>query len=130
MSGVVAAAGFVRLVGEVGDTTSGWARFMWPAVALFVAWRFLRLGVYTSDWGVRICNPALTRWFRWHKIDHFELASTGEMFVPKAKVVSLVSRRGSRIRAYGLSTSGIPFRLSEEGQAEILADLNARLVRV
>ena len=130
ISGVVAAAGILLLVlgaTRESDSGSGWDRFLWPSIAIFIAWRFYRLGLYTSEQGVRICNPLLTWWYPWHRIDRFEPAPTGEMFARGATTVALVTTEARRRQAFGLSTSGIPFSLSAELQLLILEDLN-RLV--
>lgn len=101
--------------------------YIWPAIWFFLAWRFFRLGCYTSPWGVRICNPVLTFWYPWRKIDHFELGSTGEMFAPKAQAVIMVTDKGKRRTIWSLATSMLFFRLSEAKQKEVLSDLNGRV---
>lgn len=108
------------------SNTLDWGDSAWVAVWVFIAWRFARLGFFTSRWGVRICNPALTWWYPWSKIDHFELVSTNELFHRDAKAVALVTTRGTRRPIYALSTSIMFFRLPEGHQAVILDDLNRR----
>ena len=106
----------------------GWGKFAWPAIWLFIAWRFLVLGLYVSDWGVLIKNPVLTWWYPWRNIDHFELAPTGEMFARRATGIAVVTRRGRRRLAWALTTSRLmPNSLSIERQEEVLAELNSRV---
>jgi hypothetical protein len=104
----------------------GSGRFIWPTLYLFVAWRFSRLGVYVSDWGVRICNPIVTWWYPWRRIDRFELGPTGEMFAPKAQAIVLVTTSGRRRLAWGLASSMLFFRKPEDGLATNFDLLNAR----
>jgi hypothetical protein len=129
LSLVAAAGGIVYLVITITSVEGSWTKFIWPAAYLFVAWRFVGFGVYTSEWGVRINNPVLTWWYPWRRIDHFELAPTGELFAPKAQAVALVSTKGRRRSALGLSASRMFFALNDDTQAEIMADLNARSLR-
>ncbi len=108
-------------------STSGpepWSFYAWPALWLFVAWRFFRFGLYTSPWGVRICNPVLTWWYSWNEIDRFELGSTGEMFSPRAQAPILVTQSGARRTIWSLATSAMFFRLTDAAQAEVLEELN------
>lgn len=120
--------GVFALIAVLSGSTRGWGRFVWPAIWLFVAWRFVVLGVYVNDWGVRIKNPVVTWWYPWRKIDRFELSSTGEIFAPKANGVALVTSSGRRRLAWALTTSRLlPNSLSSERQDEILAELNGRV---
>lgn len=103
--------------------------FFWPAVWFFVAWRFFRLGLYTSRWGVRVSNPGLTYWYPWNRIDHFTTVDGAESFLPKSKIVALVTKSGRHRPIYAFSNKVAFFTLTEAHQSEILEDLDRRLVQ-
>jgi hypothetical protein len=130
--GILAAIAFLLGVGSiygVATASSGsWTRFIWPSIYVFLAWRFLVMGLYVSDWGVRVNNPVLTYWHPWRDVEHFELGSTGEMFARKAKGIVVVTKANKRRLAWALTTSRmIPKAVSTESQQELLAWLNARI---
>lgn len=111
------------------DGREPWNAYVWPVLWLVVAWRFFRFGLYTSPWGVRICNPALTWWYPWTRINRFEQGPSGEMFNRRAQAIILVATNGKRRTVWSLATSAMFFRLSVDSQAEVLAELNARLAQ-
>lgn len=96
----------------------------WPLLWFFVAWRFFRLGLYTSPWGVRISNPVLTYWYPWRKIDRFDIVLGEEAFLKKPKIVALVTKRNRRRPIFSLSTGVAFFSLDEAKQAEVIDRLN------
>jgi hypothetical protein len=124
VSGIVAVVGVWFLVVTATEDAGDWKRFIWPALTIFIAWRFVRLGLYTSEWGVRISNPVMTWWYPWSRVDHFELAPTGEMFAPKAKAIALVTTEDKKRLSWDLTTSGFLIRLSAVDQWELLAEVN------
>jgi len=126
LSAVVFGLAVFSLLAVIDSSERGWAIFVWPAIYAFCAWRFARLGVYTSEWGVRI-NSVVTWWYPWRKIDHFELGRTGEMFARNATAIVLVTTSGRRRLAWGTATSTRPIRTSGPRQDAILDALNERL---
>jgi hypothetical protein len=133
LSAIVAAVAIVTLVATLSDGFV-WREdktpLIWTAIWFFVAWRFLSLGVYVNEWGVKISNPIVTWYYPWRKVDLFELVSTGEMFRPKARCIALVTRKGKQRPALALSTSRLWIPLTEEQQAHLLAELNSRVPRL
>jgi hypothetical protein len=110
-------------------SSQGDSYYFWSGVWLFVAWRFFRLGLYTSRWGVRICNPMLTYWYPWSRIHHFEIIKGEESFLPKSDIIALVTRRGRRRSIFSLSSTVAFFSLTKAHQSEILNDLNRKLLQ-
>lgn len=123
LSGIAAGVGVFGFIAAITDGRQS-SDYIWPLVLLFVAWRFFRLGLYTSAWGVRICNPVLAWWYPWSRVARFELASTGELFAPKAKGIALVTTAGKRRLSWDLTTSGLLIRLSSDAQGILLDELN------
>lgn len=122
--------GIVTLLAEATrDEPVRAGRFVWPAIWLFVAWRFFRMGLYTSPWGVRITNPVLTYWYPWRNVFGFTLVAGEESFLPKSQIVALVTKRERRRPIFALSSTVAFFRLSKAHQAEILEQLNRLATR-
>lgn len=128
MSTLALVPGIAAFVGLAQTSHGSWTKLIWPSLYLFVAWRFLGLGVHVSHWGVRIKNPVLTYWFPWRNVAGFELDSTGEAFARTAKGVVVVPKSGRRRLAWALTTSRrLPSSISDESLEEILAWLNAQI---
>lgn len=128
LSAVAMLLGAIYIGALASSATRTWTMFIWPAIWIFLGWRFLVMGLYVSEWGVRISNPVLTYWRPWRDIEHFELGSTGEMFAPKAKGIVVVTKSGRRELAWALTTSRkLPSPLSAEWQEELIQWLNAQI---
>ncbi|MEX2554955.1 MAG: hypothetical protein WEB06_04930 [Actinomycetota bacterium] len=71
----------------------------------------------------------LTYWYPWDRIHRFEIIKGDESFLPKSEIIALITRRERRRPIFSLSSSVAYFKLDQASQAEILNDLNRKLLQ-
>lgn len=106
---------------------AGTLGLMW----LVGSWRILRIGVYVSEYGVRIRGLVSSRTLRWTEIDSFTLDQVISRFggfeLPRETTVRIRCRDG-RVVSTPLWAQGIDFHSRPHAFREVLQGLRERHV--